>query len=355
MEVAATGYAGPDDDEPVGPIPTTTALSSLAAGYDATLVDIVGVTDCAGDLAAGGSVYVRTALGEIVGASPTGIGMSVVLDPTGSGQVTLEAAGVDSGGEATIVTWVPTGAAAGGASTNITGDDRRPTVWTQTPAGEQLDPITEVVLAFSEPMRDLSLVMGNFSVAGPTVVSVSAAVVENDDTSVRLTLSPAADGALGHWTITAVDALRDTQGNRINGDWSGNASAFVGVFGDVGATVEDVACDGLLPASGVFRPDGDDGVDIEADQVEVGLLTVVAPAWWEASVLDTATGALLRRDRQVPVGPSDQWIWDGRDGAGRVVDNGTYDLEIVPLDGSGNRGLACEVQVTVNNAGGTTP
>ena len=105
----------------------------------------------------------------------------------------------------------------------------------------------------------------------------------------------------------------------------------------------------------MFRPDGDDGLEAEGDVVTIDLTSAVAPAWWVFSVTQQATGILIRRNYVVPGGQVDTVTWDGRDTAGVIVDNGTYEVRIEPDDGLGNKGTGCAVIATVDNNLGDLP
>lgn len=353
-EIATHGFVGPDDGQPVGPLAIRPEDGTISAGFGETTVHIEDVTDCARDVAAHATVKLRTTLGTLDGLAPSGSGLAITLDPQGRAEVVLDAATVPTAGAAWLHAWVDSGAAAGLASVDIDQDLQLPVVWEQQPSGELLDPVSEVRLVFSEPLRTVGVGPEVFSVDGPASVSVVDVRFEADDREIVLTLDPPADGALGIWTVTASDALRDRAGNRLDGGWIGARSPWEGVFGLVFPSVHPVTCGPPSPEA-VLRPDGDDGPGAEADQVIVEVSTPIAPTWWVMSVRRQATGALHRRDFLVPGGATGPIVWDGRDGAGRIVANGTWLIEIEPLDGLGNRGEGCSVAVTVDNRRGVLP
>ncbi|NCG19442.1 MAG: hypothetical protein GWP91_10575, partial [Rhodobacterales bacterium] len=354
VELSAAGYAGDADGEVVGPIEVTFGDVQIDALVGSTTLVLTNAVDCARDVAVGATVFVRTGLGEVLGATPTGAGLSLVLDAVGSASANLAATTVDSGGDADVHIWVASGAGGAVESLPIIGDSRRPVVWAQNPTGEHLDLVSEVVLTFSEPMRDVNLVPANFSVFGPSTPVILSVISEADDTVARIQLDAPIDGASGTWTVQGLVSLRDRAGNRLGGDWNVAASDYLGVLGDVGTFVDEVFCDSLDPIDGLFRPDGDPGVSGDQDQVLVNLSVALAPAWWEVSVRIN-TGTLVRRERVVPSGVLDSWAWDGTDQTGRVVDNGVWQIEVEPVDGLGNHGQGCVVNATVDNALGVDP
>ena len=89
--------------------------------------------------------------------------------------------------------------------------------------------------------------------------------------------------------------------------------------------------------------------------MEIPLSTAVAPAWWDVWIAPSGSTQPVRVERLVPLGPSDSFTWDGRDAAGRIVDNGAWDLVLTPVDGQGNGGAGCQVTAVVANALGTLP
>jgi hypothetical protein len=287
---------------------------------------------------------VRTDRGALLDASPTGAGLVLDLDATGSGAVTLDASEVRTGGEARVGFTSPSAGAAGEVRVQLTGDDRLPTVWAQTPSGPTEGLVDTVVLTFDEPLLASTVQPGSFFLEGPFAGGVgSASLVAHD--RVELGLTTAVDASAGAWTITATAALRDLSGNRLDGAFTGGPGPWVGPFGAVLAPVDAVSCE-VDPAR--FRPDGDPGVGEEADQALLSIQSASAPAWWVVSVRD-AGGVLVARERRVPVGPLDVWAWDGRDVDERVVDDGAWTLSVEPVDALGNRGAACSVVVVVDN------
>jgi len=346
-EVAAVVWAGLDDGNPVGEIAVTLGLSDLVIGVDASDLQIVGAVDCTGDPAAGGGVIVRSDRGELLGASPSGSGLQITLDSTGSGSFQLDASQATMGGTATVVLRSLTDGAGGATTLVFSGDDALPTVYEQDPVGDTTGVVDRVDLEFSEPMLPATLVPAAFQLDGPATVGIGA-VNELGPRRWEVVLDGPINAEDGTWTLRASDSIRDLAGNRLDGGSAGVAAAWLGSFGALPGVVDPVSC---VAAVARFRPDGDPGAGEEADVFRVELLTDTLPNGWIATVHDASSTTVLRK-RLVPVGVSDAWEWDGRDQSERVVSDGDYTVIIEPEDGFGNLGQGCSLPVEVANEGG---
>lgn len=342
---SSTIWAGPDDGNPVGEIPLSVDQPVLAVGSNATDIDIVGAFDCTGDPASGGVVRVRSDRGELVGPVPSGTGLEVQLDATGSATFALDAFPASTGGTATLVVESVSGGARATETVEFVGDDRLPWVYQQSPTGDTTGAVDEVVLTFSEPMLAATMVPSAFQIDGPVASSIDEVVMVAPDTWQLLLDAPVSADA-GTWTVIATNAVRDAAGNRLDGAANGTASDWIGVFGDLPGAADPLSC---TPAVSRFRPDGDPGPGEEADVLHVDLQTASLPAWWVATVEDASSGIVIRR-RLVPTGVSDAWEWDGRDVTEAIVPDGTYAVTIRPEDGLGNLGVGCTVPVQIDNA-----
>ncbi len=343
-EVWTTAWVGPDDGSPVGPIdvvPATSPIDVLVGGTD---LELLGGRDCAGDVAAFGTVLVRTDVGTVSGVSPTGSGLALGLDGNGDGTAFLSMASADSGGDATITAWAPSGAAAGIGVVAVTGDARRPSVWSATPEGEALTTILEIRVGFSEPLRASSVSPQVVSLVGPSGSEIVTVSLADADATIVIVPSAPLDGSLGAWDLTLDAEIRDVAGNRLDGAYDGTASDWVGQFGAVGAPVDLVTCTG---STDVLRPDGDAGAGAEADVLVVTTSSASQPDQWEVVVTQDEVAVAVWR--AVALGPVDALTWDARDVTGRVVPNGVYVVHVTPLDAVGNRGLGCQVAATVDN------
>ncbi len=340
---------GLDDGEPVGSVILAPDEGELDVLVDSTTVRVSGVTDCTGDLAVGGTLYLRTDRGEILGATASGDGLAVTLGMFGDAAVVLDATTTDTGGLATLVPSVPAGTVSGVATVSFAGDSRRPNIWEQTPrGGDVTGEVSEIRVRFSEEMRDLDLVPSLFTLTGPGPSVVETVTKDAlDPRVVSLALDLPADADAGLWTLTASQELRDQSGNRLEGAWDGAEAPWVGAFGGT-ALVSPV--DDCVQNRPTFAPDGDDGSGAQADSVTVDFESATAPAWWVLTV-ENEDAFRVRVEFSVPVGAADQVTWDGRDVTGKVVADGTYTLIVDSDDGLGNRGGSCERTVTVDNEG----
>jgi hypothetical protein len=352
-EVESTAWVGPDDGSAVGPLTLTPVDASIQVGVGATTIDVTGATTCTGDPASGATVRVWSDRGEITGATASGSALRVTLDATGSGSFTLDAAGAVAGGTATVQAGVGEGQAWGSTEVLFTDDGKRPTVWEQSPRGDTAGNVSQIVLTFSEALRASTVVTSNFTVSGPAPASIASADLDDTKTVVTLTLSSPVDAGLGTWTVTALSssaaAVTDPEGNRLDGTWTGGTSAYVGTFGAVASTADEVTSCAVSRSR--FRPDGDDGAGVESDDVDLSFSSASTPEWWVLSVW-SAEGELVRREFVSAVASSEVWTWDARDGTERVVDDGIWTIVVDSDDGSGNRGGSCATTVTVDNGTG---
>ncbi|MBX2801602.1 MAG: Ig-like domain-containing protein [Myxococcales bacterium] len=346
-EVAALGWAGPDDGTPVGPIDVVPSDTSLPVQTTApNTVQLLNVVDCSRDPASSEEVRVRSTVGSLAGPVATGSGLAVTLDTGGDGQVDLTTGGGISNGSVDVVAWVPSGAAGGTASLDLTGDNVLPVVVSQDPVGSTAMAVSQIRILFSEPMDPGQIGPSDFTLSGPGASVVQSVTLDGNRTLAVLDLDAPADASLGAWTLTIADDVRDPAGNRLSGDWSGARADYVGTFG-AAAAVDAASCPSVTPAR--FRPDGDDGAGEEADAVEVVVESLTAPDLWVVDVLDSS-GTRVRHERLVPVGSADTITWDGRAANGIIVPNGTYTIRIRPDDGFGNRATGCDEVVVVDNA-----
>jgi hypothetical protein len=346
-EVSASGWSGPDDGGAVGPIALSTA-AVLPSVTDTITIDVTNVTDCARDPAAYAEIELRTTGGALT-ATPTGHGLVVALDGNGDAAVQLAMSGDMSAGDVEVHATVDSGSAAGLLVVPVTQDPLLPTVVAQDPTGITSGLVSEVHLLFSEPLWP-NAVNAPFAVTGPQLVTVTAALL--GDQEILLTLSTPVDASAGAYNVLVPSTVRDAAGNRLSGDWSGTVSDYLGAFGAAGTTPAAASCAGIVPPGLVVRPDGDAGEGAEADELALTVTSAAVPAWWVVEVRD-ALDALVWQAWTPPVGVPDTLSWAARDRRGMVVPNGVYQVVVAPDDGLGNRGVGCEVALTVDNPLGT--
>lgn len=329
-------YVGEDDGQPVGPVTLTASASSVASGGTVT-VD-VAATDCTGDVAAGGTVLAWADLGTPSGSS-TGAGLATTLDAAGEASLTWTfPTGYAADATLTVGT---SGGAVGTAAVTVTQDAVRPQIVAMTPSGRTLDTVSSIEVTFTEALYTAN-VSTAATLTGPEGTVATTASVSSDGKTLTLVPATAVDGAAGTWTLTLSTNLRDAAGNKIDGAWSGAASAFTGTFGAVAdAGIGSTTC---AAGDARFVPDGDDGAGDEDDEATVTVSASATPTWWAWQALD-ADGTAVRSGRAA--GTDASFDWDGRGDDGRIVATGEYTVRTWAVDAQGNRADACDVEVTV--------
>ena len=347
-DVTARVYSALDDGTPVGPlvIDVLDPVIDIDGGAQSAVV-VDGALDCKGNPADGGTLFVRTDKGTIVGATPTGSGLALTLNSSGDAVAQLDAAMVEEGGEAALAFSHPSNAVSGTAVVELVGDVASPTLWDQAPRSPVLNPISEIVLTFSEPIEPMTVEPSKFLLSGAGTSSVVGATVDDSGRLVTLDVSPPADPQLGAWSLTVDQSVSDLNGNHLSGDWSGAPTELQIVFQSIAGNVQPIDTCALATVDEQFRPDGDDGVGIDADTIEVAYSSAQAPAWWVLTVLD-ASGELVRVDYEVPSQANGQWTWDGRDQTGTVLPAGAYVVMVQAEGASGARGTPCFAPVLID-------
>jgi hypothetical protein len=343
-EVQSRAWVGRDDGEAVGPIDVHIDAAA-AVGLSAAPVRLSGATTCTGDPASGAAVLVRSTRGGLTGPAPTSAGLSVALDASGAAAFDLDASTSDAGGVVTLTALGSGGVAMGQGEGLFSGDNRRPRVISMTPAGDTASSVDRIVVAFSEPVLEDTVVDTAFSVTGPVEVAVDVVTLDVTGTEATIWLSGPIDAGAAGFAVTVGGSVRDEAGNRLDGAESGAASDWTGGFGAVGELGPVSSCSaGQLR----FRPDGDDGPSEEADAVSFALAAAAVPGFWSIKVMNIA-GDVIRSQRPVATGATDTWAWDGRDDSGATVENGAYVLEVYAQDEDGARGTSCFSAIEVDN------
>ena len=149
--------------------------------------------------------------------------------------------------------------------------------------------------------------------------------------------------------MTVGGDLRDQAGNFLDGDWSSDplGSDHAVVFGDV--TDDGITMTSCALASDSFRPDGDSGTGAaQADEAQLSVTSSSRAAYWLLEAFDG--GTRVRTVRQATKGVSDILKWDGRAFDGRVVEPGSYRLQVSAMDAQGNLDGGCSLLVEVEQA-----
>ena len=345
-------YVAEPDGEPAGPVTVTPvdAVRVVGSSTDgSTQVDIEAF-DCAGDVAAYGTLLVRTTIGEITaGATASGQGLALTLDSAGQGQLTWSVASSLRGGISEIITGREGSIAYGAAGITAVGDDAVPVVLELDPGGASQEITDTLLVRFDEAMRDASLSGTNVTLSDSAgALDIDSIGLDTDGTTATITLVDSVDLAADVYTLELADQVRDEAGNRLDGDWDGVSSSFVIELGDVADSAPDViACS---PDTTTLRPDGDDQpATDEADLVEVDLTADSGPAWWLIEVFDAA--GLERYREWVAAGSAGPELvsWDARDQSGGILPNGSYTMAFSAADSYLDLGMSCEVDIVIDN------
>ncbi|MCO4743409.1 MAG: hypothetical protein KC912_01385 [Proteobacteria bacterium] len=345
-EAAVTAWLGPDDGSPVGALMLSANLATVEAGVEQTTVQLSGALTCGGLAADGAAVRVRADRGAILGASALGTGLHTTIDAAGEGTFIADLSTAVEGPELLVSADVASGAARGSTVVGVSGDLQSPVVWDMSPRGLTAGSVDTLHLTLSEPIDEATVLTAHFDLVGPSSARVQFARLLADGRTIELSLQSAVDAGAGLWTLTLDPAVADLAGNGLDGLAQGSVSAFVGVFGP--STVEAPAVSSCGPSTVAFRPDGDDGLAEEADQVVFSVQAAAEPTLWRLSVFD-ATARLVRRSSFTPTGAVEDLVWDGRDQSGAVVEDGAWTIEIDAEDADGNVGASCSQSVSVAN------
>lgn len=343
-EASAVAWIGDNDGSPAGPIVATPAGSMVHNGSGTTVT--FAATDCAGDVASGGLLYVRTDLGELSGATSTGSGLAVTLDSFGYSSVSVDfTAGYAAVG--TVSGSSESGGGYGAASITVLDDGVRPTVVSATPAGTWSGTVSELTVEFSEPMLAANFTASTVALTGPAGNLSIALALSNDDRTLTVTPATPLDAGSGTFVLSLTSNIRDAAGNRLSGDWSGSSAAWSVPFG---AVTDETPTGSCVELATTFRPDGDDGAGVDADQVAIALTSSASPTWWALTVSD-ADGVPVLRTRDPGTGSSVTWY--ARSDDGLVVPAGAYTVSIDAVDSNGNASTVCETPVVVDLRGAT--
>jgi hypothetical protein len=350
-QISTMVYVANDDGEPAGPVTLTPASTTLRADTTAsqgrTTVDVYAVT-CSGTASSAGTLLLRTDIGDLSGAALTtsGAGLELLLDSSGAGTVTWTTGNQLFDGVGTITAGRLDGAAVGETSATLTGDAQLPWVIGVSPVGTNSSTISSLEVQFSESVLEDSINDSTVRILDPDGLAVDILDHALSDSVLELTLASDIDLSEGAWTLWLSSDVTDVGGNSLDGAYSGNASTFSLMLGQVDNDAPDLtACSLDVDA---FHPDGDDGAGAEADFVTLSLTATDTATWWQLEILDSV-GDLVALEHLASSGATGSLTWDGRGGDGFIVDNGDYTLRVSPQDDAWNEGAGCTTTVTVDN------
>jgi hypothetical protein len=350
-EVGTTVFVAEPDGEPAGPVTVTPVDLVRVVGSTtdgATQVDLEAF-DCAGDVAAYGTLYVRSTLGEITaGASSSGQGLALVLDSAGQGQITWSVSSELHGGISSVLAGREGAVAIGSAEITAQGDDAVPVVLDVDPVGSSSEITDTITVRFDDTMRASSISDATFQFSDSLGSLDLDVALDGTGTQAEITLAAPVDLAADRYTLELSDQVRDSSGNRLDGDWDGTSSAFVVELGAVTDLAPDMSS--CTPDTTVLRPDGDHvAASDEADLVVLSLTASDVAEAWRVEVYDSDGAEQgLFWHQAYSAGPMDI-EWDARDQAGSILPNGSYTLFISAADAALDLGTPCEVVITIDN------
>lgn len=347
-QVGAAAWVNTTDGGPTGPIPLSVSSSILRVEQDTAGIDVGVVRDCAGDAVDKRKVKLRTDRGELDDTTSSGSGLYITTNAMGRGKATLDLTSTSGAGAGRIFAWTSEGAAGGAVDFLAIQDKISPTVDYQDPEGFVASTIDEILVRFSEPIHPDSYDVDDFTVTGPAPALVDRIELRGPRTMAVVLQAPIV-GSAGRWTLEIDSRLRDLSDRALDGERIGAASVYKADFGAVSSDVP-VGATCSVPRT-TFRPDGDAGFGTESDKLRVSFETRTAPSVWRVSVVDP-DGRVVRHERiDAADSNSGSFDFDGRDASQRILNNGSYDVIVSPVNEAGTSGSSCAVELTVDNRG----
>lgn len=342
IETASSAWIAPPDGTPAGPISLALTPSTLEVAQDTAVLLSGPLVDCEGSPATAGDVELWTDRGSLTELMSSGTGLYARVTEGAEISVELDLTGALTGGLGSIYARVDHGGAAGRVLFSATGDERPPRVARQAPEGAATGLVDQIDLWFDEPLDLASITLDAFEIDGPVPVVVHDVEILSPQ-HLAVHLSSAVNASLGVYTLRIFDTLTDLAGNPLDTGESSLSSAYESVFGatsDMPPT--STSCTLAHP---VFRPNGDPGSGVEADEAVVSFAADIEHGTFRFAVRDDS-GAVLRTERQeVRGGGEGSFAWDGRDQSEAIAPDGRYTLVITPHTIAGTPGPSCEVQV----------
>jgi hypothetical protein len=317
--------------EPAGPIALTPSAWTLPADGATTITITSGVIkDAIGNVVPDGTkITIFTDRGSIAGFADAGAEPGLQAT-TSAGVVSFQLKAGTSPGNATVWAKSTAGAADGSVMVVMTGTGKAPFVTGFAPTGKATANPSQVTVTFSEDINPGTLNGFTFTLAGNLSGPVQGSVSYLPATkTATFTIEGPMDVVNEIYTVVVSHAVQDPDGLGLDGNFNGGddgaADDFSFQFGALAdGTPPSIASVQIAPDP--FSPD-QDGVD---DTTTV-TITAVDVARWQVRIL---SGGVAVRTLVVTAGNST--VWDGRDESGAIVDEGTYDVEVVAWDAAGN-------------------
>lgn len=331
-----------DSGDIAGPISLSLAHSGRVAGGSSTVSDTtlsVSAQDCTGASLSSGQVYLRTDMGAFSGLSTDSQGQ--YLDLSMGSTVTWSGTTAIANGTANVYAGALDNSAWGSASLTLSSESEPPVVCAVDPRGSSSEMLDSVEILLSEDLDETSI-SGAVSLTGPDgSVGFTASV---QDETLTLALDEQVDASDGTFTLTLTSALTDSEGNALDGDWSGGSSSFSTSFGAVSSLGLQVSACTL--STSVLTPDGNAGTADEADSVSISASATGTPDYWVLEVYDSS-GARVYTEYTAATSSSQTLSWDARDHDGRIQSPGGYLLGVSALDSSDTLSDSCTQSLTL--------
>jgi len=349
-------YVG-HEGEAVGPVSVISASDALIGGADPATGSTgvwISADQCSGDPAAGASLFIRTNKGVVEGLGetpvlPSGKGLTFNLNDEGQAEVEWSMSDEETAAEAQLLVGSGDGSAKGVAEIVVHGDSRPPYVLGATPSGSYGGLFSEVEIEFSEPMLPASGIADHLMISSGAMAYFPEVVFDPSMTVLTATLDSPVDSSSTAWEVVLRDSLRDTAGNRLDGDLNSLPGGdWVGQIGPLGPDPIDVVSCSLT--TGWFQPDGDHGPGLASEFVWISVESTDVGDWWQVDVTHP-DGLSVSRTFSPMIRPFDETLmFDGKDLNGRILKPGRYEVAIYAVDGIGNTGQPCVSSVVVKQS-----
>ena len=218
----------------------------------------------------------------------------------------------------------------------VTGDSVSPVVLYVDSVGTTEAVVDRFEVMFSDPMLATSMTTSTVTVTDPDGGMPDIASIDAEEDTLTVTFSESQDLSSGIWSLGLSLNIRDSSGNRLDGNYSGSASSFSLELGDVADSSPDVNSCSKDPA--VFRPDGDDGAGEEADFTTISFSATGTRVRWKLGLwMRTVNAAHPNSGDDRFRNPS---MVRARLG-GFIASEGVANAAVTALDDYWNPGMSC--------------